>query len=242
MISVRDYFPGAVSDFLVREGNDATLVSGRQKRKRQTESGNDGSFVLFEDRATKSHLPTGEKKLQPKSAGLLSTNDSTSKNLLPKPNFRLPNLKHAVPDNVRSLTFYVKFENAKSAKAAVALNGEKYGGNLLRVDSCCSKRNYSCQTTVFVGNLPYDAFENELITHFETSGNVSFVRIVRDSKTGVGKGFAFVAFKESGAVLLALQLNGSMFKGRRLRVTRVQKNNKVNAEVELCNRRPHTDM
>lgn len=43
-----------------------------------------------------------------------------------------------------------------------------YNGNLLRVDGCCVKRKYSCRTTVFVGNLPYDVSENELITHFQT--------------------------------------------------------------------------
>lgn len=59
------------------------------------------------------------------------------------------------------------------------------------------------------------------------AGDVSFVRIVRDSRTGNGKGFAFVAFKESGAVPTALQLDGSIFKRRPLRVKRVQKKNKV---------------
>ncbi|EFO23613.1 RNA recognition domain-containing protein [Loa loa] len=139
--------------------------------------------------------------------------------------------KRDIPSGVRSLTFYVKFKNAKSKEAALALNGEKYDGNLLRVDSCCAKRKYNCRTTVFVGNLPYDVSENELIAHFEMSGNVSFVRIVRDSRTGNSKGFAFVAFKDSAAVPLALQLDGSIFKRRPLRTKRVQKKNKVKSQT-----------
>uniref|UniRef100_A0A0R3S488 RNA-binding protein 34 n=1 Tax=Elaeophora elaphi TaxID=1147741 RepID=A0A0R3S488_9BILA len=147
--------------------------------------------------------------------------------------------KRDIPSGVRSLTFYVKFEDAKSVEAAVTFdggyfirNGETYGGNLLRVDSCCVKRKYSCRTTVFVGNLPYNVSENELIAHFETAGNVSFVRIVRDSRTGNGKGFAFVAFKESEAVPLALQLDGSIFKKRPLRVKRVLKKNKIRSQIQ----------
>ncbi|VDO13808.1 unnamed protein product [Brugia timori] len=54
------------------------------------------------------------------------------------------------------------------------------------------------------------------------SKNVSFVRIVRDPKTDNSKGFAFVAFKENAAIPLALQLDGSIFKSRPLRVKRVQ--------------------
>ncbi|KAK6110961.1 RNA recognition motif family protein [Brugia pahangi] len=59
------------------------------------------------------------------------------------------------------------------------------------------------------------------------SKNVSFVRIVRDPKTDNSKGFAFVAFKENAAIPLALQLDGSIFKSRPLRVKRVQKKSKT---------------
>lgn len=53
------------------------------------------------------------------------------------------------------------------------------------------------------------------------------MRIVRDPKTGSGKGFAFVAFKEAAAVPVALHLDQSTFRNRQLRVTSVQKKNKV---------------
>uniref|UniRef100_A0A8R1TU36 RRM domain-containing protein n=1 Tax=Onchocerca volvulus TaxID=6282 RepID=A0A8R1TU36_ONCVO len=283
MESITGYYPGAVSNLLVKKGSNTATDGKDRKRKKENESRKNESVTLFKKRINKSQcfqLPTGEKKLQPKSVGLNGTDDLTSgsslressscemkmkKEVTMEENIRTVFVGNAplsstrkgikklfsqfgvvesvrlhyiasnekitkkrnIPSDVRSLTFYVKFKDAKSTEAALALNGEKYDGNLLRVDSCCTKRKYSSRTTVFVGNLPYDVSENELIAHFETSGNVSFVRIVRDSKTGSGKGFAFVAFKESEAVQFALQLDGSIFKRRRLRVKRVQKKNKV---------------
>ncbi|KAK6110960.1 RNA recognition motif family protein [Brugia pahangi] len=47
--------------------------------------------------------------------------------------------KRDIPSGVRSLTFHIIFKGAKSIEAALALNGEKYDGNMLRVDSSCAK-------------------------------------------------------------------------------------------------------
>ena len=47
---------------------------------------------------------------------------------------------------------------------------------------------------VFVGNLPFDVQDEELWTHFERCGDIEFVRIVRDKKTNIGKGFGYVQF------------------------------------------------
>jgi nucleolar protein 12 len=47
---------------------------------------------------------------------------------------------------------------------------------------------------VFVGNLPFDVQDEELYTHFERCGEIEFVRIVRDKKTNIGKGFGYVQF------------------------------------------------
>ncbi|VBB30067.1 unnamed protein product [Acanthocheilonema viteae] len=118
---------------------------------------------------TRFGLPTGEEKLRPKSAGFTGNNDLISDNLRWEPNLCL---KRDIPSSVRSLTFYVKFEDAKLIEAVLALIGD-------------------------------------------------------------GKGFAFVAFKESEAVPLVLQLDGSIFKKRSLRVKRVQKKNKVDKEPNL---------
>ena len=46
------------------------------------------------------------------------------------------------------------------------------------------------------------------------------MRLVRESKTQMGKGFGYVSFVEAGAVEAALALHGSKFRERELRVFR----------------------
>ena len=49
--------------------------------------------------------------------------------------------------------------------------------------------------SVFVGNLPFDVQDEDLYTHFARCGDIEFVRVVRDKKTNIGKGFGYVQFK-----------------------------------------------
>uniref|UniRef100_A0A0N5AAS8 RRM domain-containing protein n=1 Tax=Syphacia muris TaxID=451379 RepID=A0A0N5AAS8_9BILA len=129
-------------------------------------------------------------------------------------------IKHEYSSNMHSVNFYVKFKDSASVSNALAMNGEKLGDHTLRVDSCVGRRDYSQKTTVFVGNLPHDVYEEDL-----SAGQVAFVRIVRDQKAGVGKGFGFVGFSSETSVPLALKLNGSLFKQREIR-----KNKKLRKE------------
>uniref|UniRef100_A0A914WMC5 RRM domain-containing protein n=1 Tax=Plectus sambesii TaxID=2011161 RepID=A0A914WMC5_9BILA len=121
---------------------------------------------------------------------------------------------------------YVKFADKESAEKALAFNGRKIRDHQLRVDTCASKKNYDAKTTVFVGNMLFKATEDQLIEHFSVCGEVDFVRIVRDSHSGAGKGFGFVGFKDSASTLLALNMNDQPFEGRPLRVTSIAKKNK----------------
>lgn len=73
--------------------------------------------------------------------------------------------------------------------------------------------------------------EEDLISVFNSSAQamalenaVEAVRIVRDSKTRVGKGIAYLLFKSKVAAIAALELNGFDCKGRKMRVSRVDKN------------------
>lgn len=45
-------------------------------------------------------------------------------------------------------------------------NGGKVGSHHLRVDLCSAKKYYDCKNTVFIGNVPFNAKEDELIDHF----------------------------------------------------------------------------
>src|SRR3954466_5220743 len=72
---------------------------------------------------------------------------------------------------------------------------------------------------LFVGNLPYDASEDEIRSHFATAGNLASVFIPVDRETGRKRGFAFVEFIDGAAAQEAIRLfNNQPFKGRPLAV------------------------
>jgi len=72
---------------------------------------------------------------------------------------------------------------------------------------------------LFVGNLPYDATEDEIRQHFSVVGHLSYVSIPVDRETGKKRGFAFVEFADAQQAQAAIrQFNNQPFKGRPLAV------------------------
>ncbi|XP_019095660.1 PREDICTED: zinc finger CCCH domain-containing protein 25-like [Camelina sativa] len=56
---------------------------------------------------------------------------------------------------------------------------------------------------VYVGRLPYDLTEGDLLAVFAQSyGEVVDVNLVRDQGTGKSKGFAFVAYEDQRSTIL----------------------------------------
>lgn len=75
------------------------------------------------------------------------------------------------------------------------------------------------QRSVFVGNIPYKATENELIQIFSQAGSVVAFRLVNDRDTGRPKGFGFCEYSDPAGATSALEmLNGTELHGRPLRV------------------------
>ena len=75
------------------------------------------------------------------------------------------------------------------------------------------------QSKLFVGNLSYNATEDELKVLFEKQGTVRNLEIIRDRYTGQAKGFAFVEMASSDDAQKCLVLNGTEFLGRNLSVS-----------------------
>jgi RNA recognition motif-containing protein len=72
---------------------------------------------------------------------------------------------------------------------------------------------------LFVGNLPYDATEDEIKAHFSSVGDLSYVFVPIDRETGKKRGFAFVEFADEARAQEAIrQFNNQPFKGRPLAV------------------------
>jgi len=62
---------------------------------------------------------------------------------------------------------------------------------------------------IYVGNLSYDATEDDLRQAFEEHGQVSSVKVITDRETGRPRGFAFVEMPndaEADAAIQALNL------------------------------------
>ncbi|KAL2213722.1 RNA-binding domain-containing protein [Sarocladium strictum] len=138
---------------------------------------------------------------------------------------------------------------AAARKAAAELNGTVVLDRHIRVDSVAHPTPTAHRRCVFVGNLgfvddetvvrkdengettekkrhkvPADV-EEGLWRTFGAQGKVENVRVVRDPKTRVGKGFAYVQFYDTNAVESALLLDGKKFPPmlpRPLRVTRAK--------------------
>ena len=77
-------------------------------------------------------------------------------------------------------------------------------------------------TTIYVGNLPFSATEQDIKVLFERHGKVDSVKLINDRETGKPRGFGFVEMG-SGEAQAAIQgLNGYQMNGRPLRVNEAQ--------------------
>lgn len=113
----------------------------------------------------------------------------------------------------------------------------------MRVDLATKSKEHDNKRSVFIGGLPFgktknllflekflknsfifeDISDEDIYKHFNDCGSIEFVRVIRDNKTGIGKGFGYVQFKSNDAVPLALRLNGSSLNEREIRVMRCVK-------------------
>lgn len=128
----------------------------------------------------------------------------------------------------KSAQGYVVFKSVESVTNALKLNNTTYQSHTIRVDR--ANPTVEPNRSVFVGNLPYDAEEETLRDHFvkslmdgedlnESEGcAISGIRIVRDKETQKCKGFGYVTVRDATLVPLALQLHGSKYLKRELRV------------------------
>jgi RNA recognition motif-containing protein len=72
---------------------------------------------------------------------------------------------------------------------------------------------------IFVGNLSWEATEDELNVLFSDAGQVTSVKIITDKFTRQPKGFAFVEMaNDADAVKAITALNGTMLRDRALTV------------------------
>jgi len=73
---------------------------------------------------------------------------------------------------------------------------------------------------IYVGNLPFEATEDELREAFGRYGEVTSVSIITDRYTGKSRGFGFVEMSDDAAGASAVaELEGYELHGRNLKVS-----------------------
>jgi len=72
---------------------------------------------------------------------------------------------------------------------------------------------------IYVGNLSYEATQDDLRAAFEAHGEVTSVSIIMDKMTGRSRGFGFVEMSDNGAGQTAIgALNLQEIRGRAMTV------------------------
>ncbi|KFP69905.1 RNA-binding protein 34, partial [Acanthisitta chloris] len=135
---------------------------------------------------------------------------------------KLAAIKRKLHPNAKFVNAYVVFKEECDAQKALKENGtEIASGFHIRVDTASSNGSHDSKRSVFLGNLSYDIQDDTVREHFLVCGDILGVRVVRDRRTGLGKGFGYVLFENRDAVQLALKLNDSVLMGRKIRVRRI---------------------
>ncbi|TFK03189.1 RNA-binding motif protein, X-linked 2 [Platysternon megacephalum] len=63
---------------------------------------------------------------------------------------------------------------------------------------------YSDSAWIFVGGLPYELTEGDIICVFSQYGEIVNINLVRDKKTGKSKGFCFICYEDQRSTILAV--------------------------------------
>lgn len=126
-------------------------------------------------------------------------------------------ISHNTIEGAKNKNCYILFKEKDSvSKAIQGGNNTVLDGRHLHV----TKGNHvdrDFKTTIFVGNLPYDADEEEVREFFTKVGKVEYVRVIRDKFTFKSHGFCYVKFNDRDSVLKALKITEE-FKGRQLHI------------------------
>lgn len=82
---------------------------------------------------------------------------------------------------------------------------------------------YKDSAWIFVGGLPYDLTEGDIICIFSQYGEVVNINLIRAKDTGKSKGFCFLCYEDQRSTILAVDnLNGIKILTRTIRVDHVQ--------------------
>ncbi|PGH12308.1 hypothetical protein AJ79_04374 [Helicocarpus griseus UAMH5409] len=93
--------------------------------------------------------------------------------------------------------------------------------------------DYRDTAYIYIGSLPYDLSEGDILTIFSQYGEPVHLNLVRDKETGKSKGFAFLKYEDQRSTDLAVDnLGGATILGRMIRVDHVRYKRKEEEGLE----------
>lgn len=114
---------------------------------------------------------------------------------------------------------------AASLFATGMLLGALFGGILtaLMHKPAAVATEETTSSNIYVGNLPFNAGQDDVKNLFSPYGEVIDIRLVRDRRSKRFKGYGFVEMDSAGAAAAIKQLDGADYAGRTLRVNEAKK-------------------
>lgn len=92
--------------------------------------------------------------------------------------------------------------------------------------------DYRDTAFVYIGGLPFDVSEGDIVTIFSQYGEPVYVNLVRDKETGKSKGFAFLKYEDQRSCDLAVDnLSGAKIMGRIVSVDHTRYKKKEGEEL-----------
>ena len=79
--------------------------------------------------------------------------------------------------------------------------------------------DYRDTAYIYIGGLPFELSEGDVITIFSQFGEPTYINLIRDKETGKSRGFAFLKYEDQRSTDLAVDnLGGTVIMGRTLKV------------------------
>ncbi|KAG9303825.1 hypothetical protein G9A89_018722 [Geosiphon pyriformis] len=99
---------------------------------------------------------------------------------------------------------------------------------------------YKDSSYIFIGNIPFELTEGDIICVFSQYGEILNLDLVRNKSTGESKGFAFMKYEDQRSTILAVDnLNGIQLLGRTIRVDHANAEDKEGRRRTGMNAAPH---
>ncbi|ONK72864.1 uncharacterized protein A4U43_C04F24200 [Asparagus officinalis] len=131
--------------------------------------------------------------------------------------------------NFRGLAF-VTFETEEAAASSLSLDGTKMGNRFVKIERCRgdSQRKRKSEFlsepekvegcfSAYIGNLPYDVTEDDIMDFFEGS-KIASIRFAFDKRTEAFRGFGHIDFEDDESLEAAVKKNQVELHGRPMKI------------------------